>query len=125
MTELPLVIINVQRGGPSTGLPTKTEQADLFQAIFGRNGEAHIPVLAAATPSDCFTMAYEAAKIAIETMTPVLLLSDGYLGNGSEPWRILNINKLPTITPQYPDDPSQYHPYTRDKESLVRPWAIP
>ena len=125
MTELPLVIINVQRGGPSTGLPTKTEQADLFQAIFGRNGEARLPVLAAATPSDCFTMAYAAAKIAIETMTPVILLSDGYLGNGSEPWRIPDIDKLPPITPRYPDDPSLYHPYARDEKTLVRPWAIP
>ena len=91
MLEIPLVVINVQRGGPSTGLPTKTEQADLFQAVYGRNGEAPIPVIAASSPSDCFTMAYEACRIAIEHMTPIFLLSDGYIANGAEPWRFHNL----------------------------------
>lgn len=124
MTELPLVIINIQRGGPSTGLPTKTEQADLFQAIFGRNGEAPIPVLAASTPSDCFYMSIEAAKIALKYMTPVILLSDGYIANGSEPWRVPRVSELPTFKKEFFTDAETFQPYMRD-ENLSRPWAVP
>ena len=124
MVELPLVIVNVQRGGPSTGLPTKTEQADLFQAILGRNGEAPVPVIAAATPTDCFYMAYEAARIAVKFMTPVILLTDGYLANGSEPWRIPRAADLPEIPVAFATDAAKYKPYQRD-ENLSRPWAIP
>ena len=128
MLEIPLIIINVQRGGPSTGLPTKTEQADLFQAIYGRNGEAPIPVIAASSPSDCFNMAYEACRIAIEHMTPIFLLSDGYIANGAEPWRFPKSKDLADIhvcfiKERKEDDPI-YMPYKRD-EKLVRPWAIP
>lgn len=124
MTELPLVIIDVQRGGPSTGLPTKTEQADLLQAMFGRNGEAPVCVVAARTPRDCFYMAIEAARLALKYMTPVILLTDGYLANGSEPWRIPNISELPAITVKFQTDPKDFHPYARDK-NLARPWAVP
>ena len=124
MTELPIVIIDVQRGGPSTGLPTKTEQADLLQAMFGRNGEAPVCVLAARTPRDCFYMAIEASRLALKYMTPVILLTDGYLANGSEPWRIPNISELPDITVKFQTDPKDFHPYTRDK-NLARPWAVP
>ena len=124
MTELPLVIVNVQRGGPSTGLPTKTEQADLLQAIYGRNGEAPIPVLAAATPSDCFYMAIEAARIAVKYMTPVMLLTDGYIGNGTEPWRIPHENEIPEIPVKFATKAEGFAPYSRD-ENLARPWAIP
>jgi len=123
MLELPLVIINVQRGGPSTGLPTKTEQADLMQALYGRNGEAPIPVLAAQSPSDCFQAAFEAARIALERMTPVVLLSDGYLANGSEPWRFPQMEDLPPIKP--PKAQTQpYTPYGRNSQG-VRRWALP
>ena len=124
MTELPIVIIDVQRGGPSTGLPTKTEQADLLQAMFGRNGEAPVCVVAARTPRDCFYMAIEASRLALKYMTPVILLTDGYLANGSEPWRIPNISELPDITVKFQTDPKDFHPYTRDK-NLARPWAVP
>lgn len=124
MTELPLVIIDVQRGGPSTGLPTKTEQADLLQAIYGRNGEAPVCVVAARTPRDCFYMAIEASRIALKYMTPVILLTDGYLANGSEPWRIPDINELPEISIKFRTDAENYFPYSRD-ENLSRPWAIP
>ncbi|KUO60591.1 2-oxoglutarate ferredoxin oxidoreductase subunit alpha [bacterium BRH_c32] len=124
MTELPLVIINIQRGGPSTGLPTKTEQADLFQAIYGRNGEAPIPVIAASTPSDCFFTALEAAKIALKYMTPVILLSDGYIANGSEPWRIPDPDSIPEIPVSYRTEAEGFFPYLRD-ENLSRPWAVP
>ena len=123
MVELPLVVINVQRGGPSTGLPTKTEQADLFQALYGRNGEAHIPVLAASTPSDCFAMAFEACRLAIKYMTPVILLTDGYLGNGSEPWRIPESAGFPDISPKFPAASEAFLPYSRDEKTLARPWA--
>ena len=128
MLEIPLVVINVQRGGPSTGLPTKTEQADLLQAIYGRNGEAPIPVIAASSPSDCFTMAYEACRIAIEHMTPIFFLSDGYIANGAEPWRFPQSKDLSDIHVRFvkerlEDDPA-YLPYKRD-EKLVRSWAIP
>ena len=128
MLELPLVIVNVQRGGPSTGLPTKTEQADLLQAVYGRNGEAPIPVIAASSPSDCFTMAYEACRIAIEHMTPVFLLSDGYIANGAEPWRYPTSDTLKPINVTFAkerlDTASAYLPYKRD-EKLVREWALP
>lgn len=126
MTELPLVVVNVQRGGPSTGLPTKTEQADLMQALFGRNGESPVVVLAASSPSNCFHYAFQACKIAIEHMTPVILLTDGYLANGSEPWRIPNMDDYPEIKPNFADpNTSEYLPYVRDMETLVRYWAVP
>lgn len=126
MLELPLLVINVQRGGPSTGLPTKTEQADLMQAVYGRNGEAPIPVLAARTPSDCFATVYEATRIAIEHMTPVFFLSDGYLANGAEPWMYPSADDLAEIRPKFakPVEGKEYLPYERD-EKLVREWAIP
>jgi len=126
MAELPIVIVNVQRGGPSTGLPTKTEQADLLQALYGRNGESPVVVLAASTPADCFKYAYEAARIAIEHMTPVILLTDGYLANGSEPWRIPDMKDLPDITPKFANNSEiPFQPYKRDSETLARYWAIP
>lgn len=124
MTELPLVIIDVQRGGPSTGLPTKTEQADLLQAVVGRNGEAPVAVLAAKTPRDCFYMAIEASRIALKYMTPVVLLTDGYIANGSEPWRIPHVNTLPKIDVKFRTEKEGFYPYLRD-EFLARPWAIP
>lgn len=124
MAELPLVIINIQRGGPSTGLPTKTEQADLFQAIYGRNGESPIPVLATSTPSDCFNMALEAARIAVKYMTPVILLSDGYIANGSEPWKLPHENEIPEIPVHFWTDKESFAPYKRD-ENLSRPWVKP
>jgi 2-oxoglutarate ferredoxin oxidoreductase subunit alpha len=125
MTELPLVIINVQRGGPSTGLPTKTEQADLFQAVWGRNGECPAIVLAPATPADCFHMAIEAVRLAFKYMTPVFYLSDGYLANGAEPWAIPEIAELPKIEVTFATDPASFMPYSRDPETLARPYAIP
>ena len=124
MTELPLVIVNVQRGGPSTGLPTKTEQSDLFQAVYGRNGESPIPVIAARSPADCFEVAFEACKIAIDYRTPVIMLSDGSIANGSEPWLLPDVTKLPAIDPNLATDPAGFLPYKRD-EKLARPWAIP
>ncbi len=124
MTELPLVIVDVQRGGPSTGLPTKTEQADLLQAIYGRNGEAPVAVLAASTPSDCFYMAIEASRLALKYMAPVLLLTDGYLANGSEPWKIPHANELPELTNKLHTEKEGFAPYSRD-ENLSRPWAVP
>jgi 2-oxoglutarate ferredoxin oxidoreductase subunit alpha len=125
MVELPLLVINIQRGGPSTGLPTKTEQADLLQALYGRNGEAPVPVVAAATPNDCFNTVFEAARIAIKYMTPVVVLSDGYLGNGSEPWLLPNLKDLPDISPKFRTDPNNYLPYLRNETTLAREWAIP
>jgi 2-oxoglutarate ferredoxin oxidoreductase subunit alpha len=125
MTELPLVIINVQRGGPSTGLPTKTEQADLFQAVWGRNGECPAIVIAPATPADCFDMAIEAVRLAFKYMTPVFYLSDGYLANGAEPWRVPEIDELPRIKIKFETDPANFMPYARDEETLARPYAIP
>jgi 2-oxoglutarate ferredoxin oxidoreductase subunit alpha len=127
ITELPIVIVDVQRGGPSTGMPTKTEQADLLMALFGRHGEAPMPVLAAQSPADCFWAAMEAMKIAVKWMTPVLLLTDGYLANGSEPFRIPDVSELPKVEPRYATEPNRdgkYMPYLRDAK-LVRPWAIP
>ena len=125
MAELPLVIVNVQRGGPSTGLPTKTEQSDLLQALYGRNGESPVVVLAASTPSDCFYYAYRASKIALERMVPVILLTDGFLGNGSEPFRIPKVSELPPIVPRFAKDASNYKAYQRDENTLARDWAIP
>jgi 2-oxoglutarate/2-oxoacid ferredoxin oxidoreductase subunit alpha len=125
MTELPLVVCDIQRGGPSTGLPTKTEQADLLQALFGRNSEAPIPVLAAATPADCFWIAVEASRIALKYMVPVIILSDGYLANGAEPWRIPNIDDIPGIPVKFAKNPEGFQPYRRDADTLARPWAIP
>jgi 2-oxoglutarate ferredoxin oxidoreductase subunit alpha len=125
MVELPLVICNIQRGGPSTGLPTKTEQADLYQAIFGRNSDSPLPVLAAATPSDCFATAYEAVRIAIKYMTPVILLSDGYLANGAEPWNIPRFEELPAIPVHFRTEAQGFFPYLREPETLARPWVRP
>ncbi len=124
-TELPLVIINVQRAGPSTGMPTKTEQADLLQAMYGRHGESPLCVLAAATPADCFTTIFEAARIAITHMTPVIFLSDGYIGNGSEPWKIPNVETLPKIDAPFATDPARFLPFRRDEALLRREWAVP
>ncbi|WP_417611168.1 2-oxoacid:acceptor oxidoreductase subunit alpha [Owenweeksia hongkongensis] len=123
MLEIPMVIVNVQRGGPSTGLPTKTEQADLLQAMYGRNGEAPIPVIAANSPSDCFETAIEACRIAVERMTPVILLSDGYLANGAEPWKFPKAASIAEITPPFAKG-EEYQPYARN-ENLTRQWAIP
>jgi 2-oxoglutarate/2-oxoacid ferredoxin oxidoreductase subunit alpha len=125
MTELPLVIINVQRGGPSTGLPTKTEQADLFQAVWGRNGECPAIVIAPATPADCFHMAIEAVRLAFKYMSPVFYLSDGYLANGAEPWALPEIDQLPKIEVSFATNPEGFMPYARNPETLARPYAIP
>jgi 2-oxoglutarate ferredoxin oxidoreductase subunit alpha len=131
--ELPLLIVDVQRGGPSTGLPTKTEQADLLQAMYGRHGESPVPIVAAKTSSDCFFAAIEAARIALKYRTPVFLLSDGYLANGSEPWRLPDVADLPDLTVDFATEPNHtnedgtevYWPYLRDPETLARPWAVP
>ncbi|MEQ4721100.1 MULTISPECIES: 2-oxoacid:acceptor oxidoreductase subunit alpha [unclassified Nonomuraea] len=128
-TELPLIIVDVQRAGPSTGMPTKTEQTDLLMAMFGRNGESPVPIVAPMSPSDCFDAAVEAARIAIKYRTPVMLLSDGYLANGSEPWRLPEISDLPDISQEFTKEPNgadgEFLPYKRDTETLARPWAIP
>jgi 2-oxoglutarate ferredoxin oxidoreductase subunit alpha len=131
--ELPLLVIDIQRGGPSTGLPTKTEQADLLQAMYGRNGEAPVPIVAPRTPADCFDAAMEAARIALTYRTPVLLLSDGYLANGSEPWRVPDTDELPDLRVQFAQGPNHtlddgtevFWPYKRDPQTLARPWAVP
>ena len=131
--ELPVVVVDVQRGGPSTGLPTKTEQSDLLQAMFGRNGESPVPVVAPQSPSDCFTIALEAARIAIEYRTPVFLLSDGYIANGSEPWLVPDVSAIPPIDPGFATAPNhvaadgteEFWPYLRDPQTLARPWAVP
>jgi len=125
MAELPIVIVNVQRGGPSTGLPTKTEQSDLLQALYGRNGESPVVVLAASTPSDCFWYAFKAAKIALERMVPVILLTDGFLGNGSEPWKIPVMKDLPEIKPRFAKNADTFKAYERDSVTLAREWAFP
>ena len=129
MAELPLVVVDVQRGGPSTGLPTKTEQSDLVQALYGRNGECPVVVLAASTPSDCFHYAFQAGKIAMEHMTPVILLTDGFIANGSQPWRIPSMSDYPAIVPPVctalDEDEAQYMPYKRNPETLARRWAFP
>lgn len=123
--ELPLIVCDIQRGGPSTGLPTKTEQADLLQVLFGRNSESPLPVVAAASPADCFSTALEAARIALQFMVPVVLLSDGYIANGSEPWKLPRIEDLPDLRVDFRTDPEGFAPYVRDSETLARPWAIP
>jgi 2-oxoglutarate ferredoxin oxidoreductase subunit alpha len=131
--ELPLLIIDIQRGGPSTGLPTKTEQADLLQAMYGRHGEAPVPIIAPSTPGDCFFAAIEAARIALKYRTPVFLLSDGYLANGAEPWQVPDVESLPDISVEFATEPNhvdaegnpQFWPYLRDSETLARPWAVP
>ena len=126
MVELPLVVVNVQRGGPSTGLPTKTEQSDLMQAMYGRNGESPVIVMAASTPSDCFKYAYQAAKLALEHMTPVILLTDGYIANGSEPWLIKSVEEMPEIKNNRINEVKEnWHPYDRDEKTLARNWAVP
>ena len=125
MTELPMVIADIQRGGPSTGLPTKTEQADLLQVMFGRNSESPLPVVAAATPGDCFWTAIEACRLAVKYMTPVVVLSDGYLANGSEPWLLPKASDIPEMPVAFHTDPEGFLPYNRDSETLARPWAIP
>ena len=129
MLELPMIVINVQRGGPSTGLPTKTEQADLLQAMFGRNGESPIPIVAPSTPSDCFEMALEAARLAVRAMTPVILLSEGFLANSAEPWQAPKAEEIPAIEVKHPEGHTNGHgpflPYARDPETLARPWALP
>ncbi|MCM2253049.1 MAG: 2-oxoacid:acceptor oxidoreductase subunit alpha [Ramlibacter sp.] len=124
MLELPLVVVNVQRGGPSTGLPTKIEQSDLLQAVYGRNGECPVAVIAANSPADCFDCAIEAFRIAVKYMTPVILLSDGGIGNAAEPWRVPRVEDLPRITVKYRTDPEGFQPYARD-EHLARPWVVP
>jgi 2-oxoglutarate/2-oxoacid ferredoxin oxidoreductase subunit alpha len=128
MLEIPLLIIDIQRGGPSTGLPTKTEQSDLLQAYYGRNGESPMPVISASTPSDCFEVAYEAVRIAVEHMTPVILLSDGYIANGAEPWKFPVSDDLEPIHVSFKTElghgEEKFQPYQRD-ENLVRPWAVP
>ncbi len=125
MVELPLIICDIQRGGPSTGLPTKTEQADLLQVMFGRNSESPVPVLAASSPKDCFDTAIEAARIAIRHMLPVVILSDGYIANGSEPWKLPDVASLPDLQVEFRTDPVGFTPYLRDPATLARPWAIP
>ncbi|MEV1002783.1 2-oxoacid:acceptor oxidoreductase subunit alpha [Nonomuraea sp. NPDC050202] len=129
MTELPLIVVDVQRAGPSTGMPTKTEQTDLLMAMFGRNGESPVPIVAPMSPSDCFDAAVEAARIAVKYRTPVMLLSDGYLANGSEPWRLPDVSDLPDISQEFTAEPNgadgDFLPYQRDTETLARPWAIP
>jgi 2-oxoglutarate ferredoxin oxidoreductase subunit alpha len=123
--EIPLVVCDIQRGGPSTGLPTKTEQADLLQALFGRNSEAPIPVIAPATPSDCFWAAVEASRIAVKYMVPVIILSDGYLANGAEPWKIPDLDSIPDFKVKFASDPVDFKPYRRNPDTLARPWAVP
>ena len=128
MVELPLVILNIQRAGPSTGMPTKTEQSDLLQVLYGRNGESPVPVIAAARPSDCFDTAYEAARIALKYMTPVFFLSDNSIANGAEPWKIPEASTLPAMTTRFVSNGSnteEFMPYARDEETLARPWAVP
>ncbi|MFD9699266.1 2-oxoacid:acceptor oxidoreductase subunit alpha [Lentzea sp. NPDC059081] len=125
MTELPLLVIDVQRGGPSTGLPTKTEQADLLQAMFGRNGESPVPIVAPQSPSDCFDAVVDATRIALKYRTPVLFLSDGAIANGSEPWLVPDVDALPDLTVEFATDPETFQPYARDPETLARPWAVP
>ncbi len=125
MTELPLVAVDIQRAGPSTGLPTKTEQADLLAALYGRNSESPMPVLAPATPGECFSIMLEAFRLAVKYMTPVTVLSDGYLANSSEPWRIPDVDALPRGEVRYRTEPEGFQPYARDPETLARPWAVP
>jgi 2-oxoglutarate ferredoxin oxidoreductase subunit alpha len=125
MVELPLLVFDIQRGGPSTGLPTKTEQSDLLQAMYGRNGDSPVPVLAASSPADCFAIVLEATRIATQYMVPVLVLSDGYIANGSEPWKLPDIEELPDLQVDFKTTPEDFQPYSRDPETLARPWAVP
>ncbi|HEY9420001.1 MAG TPA: 2-oxoacid:acceptor oxidoreductase subunit alpha, partial [Thermoanaerobaculia bacterium] len=125
MTELPLIVCDIQRGGPSTGLPTKTEQSDLLQIMFGRNGESPLAIISASSPKDCFEVALEAVRIATRYMVPVVLLSDGYIANGSEPWKLPSVADLPDLRVRFHTDPEGFRPYLRDPETLARPWAIP
>jgi 2-oxoglutarate ferredoxin oxidoreductase subunit alpha len=125
MVELPMIVVNVQRGGPSTGLPTKTEQSDLLMALYGRNGESPLPIIAAKSPADCFEAAFEAVRITVKYRTPVILMSDGYLANGSEPWLIPDPDSLPDVTADFLTDPEGFQPYSRDPGTLARPWVIP
>jgi 2-oxoglutarate ferredoxin oxidoreductase subunit alpha len=125
MVELPLVVVDVQRGGPSTGLPTKTEQADLLQAIFGRHSESPCVVIAASSPADCFHAAFEASRLAVTHMTPVILLTDGFIANGAEPWLLPDVDELPSFTPPFRTDPEGFRPYARDPKTLARQWAVP
>jgi 2-oxoglutarate ferredoxin oxidoreductase subunit alpha len=125
MVELPMVVVDIQRGGPSTGLPTKTEQADLLQVMFGRNSESPMPVVSASSPADCFEAAIEACRIALKYMVPTVLLSDGYIANGSEPWRLPSVEDLPDLRVEFRSNPEGFQPYKRDTETLARPWAIP
>jgi 2-oxoglutarate ferredoxin oxidoreductase subunit alpha len=125
MVELPLVVVNIQRAGPSTGMPTKTEQSDLLQALFGRFGESPCIVLAASTPADCFDTAYEACRLAVQHMSPVILLSDGFIANGAEPWKLPRVDELPAIPVEFRRDPTGFLPYGRDPATLARPWALP
>ena len=125
MTELPIVVIDVQRAGPSTGMPTKTEQSDLLQAMYGRNGDSPVVIIAPATPSECFFMAIESFRIALKYMVPVIFMSDGYIGNGSEPWRIPLMSELPKVEYHYAPLDGEFSPYKRDPETLARPWAVP
>jgi 2-oxoglutarate ferredoxin oxidoreductase subunit alpha len=125
MTELPVIICDIQRGGPSTGLPTKTEQSDLLQVMFGRNGDSPIPVIAASSPKDCFETILEAVRIATHYMVPVVFLSDGYIANGSEPWKLPKVEDLPDLRVEFRTDPQGFLPYERNPETLARPWAIP
>jgi 2-oxoglutarate ferredoxin oxidoreductase subunit alpha len=125
MTELPLVVCNIQRAGPSTGMPTKTEQADLLQAMFGRNGESPLPIVAPGSPAECFSIGMEACRLAIKYMVPVIYLSDGYLANGSEPWLLPKIEDLPDLRVEFASDPNNFSPYLRDEKTLARPWALP
>jgi 2-oxoglutarate/2-oxoacid ferredoxin oxidoreductase subunit alpha len=125
MVELPMIVCDIQRGGPSTGLPTKTEQADLLQVMFGRNSESPLPIVAASSPKDCFEMAIEAARISLKYMVPVVLLSDGYIANGSEPWKLPDLASLPDLRKPFHTDPAGFKPYLRDPETLARPWAVP
>ena len=125
MTELPLVVVDIQRAGPSTGMPTKIEQTDLLLALHGRNGESPVPVLAACTPGDCFHTMLEAFRLAVKYMTPVVVLSDSYLANSAEPWLIPRVESLPRAPVVQRTDPTDFHPYSRDPDTLARPWAIP
>lgn len=125
MTELPLVVCNIQRAGPSTGMPTKTEQADLLQAMFGRNGESPLPIVAPGSPAECFTMGMEACRLALRYMVPVVYLSDGYLANGSEPWLLPKVEDLPDLRVEFASNPEGFSPYLRDEKTLARPWAVP
>ena len=124
-TELPLVVVNTQRAGPSTGMPTKTEQSDLFQAVYGRNADSPLPVISASTPADCFETAVEAVRLAVKYMTPVIMLSDGFLANAAEPWKLPDVTRIPDFPVKHHTDPEGFHPFLRDPATLARVWAVP